>query len=78
MGNPADALGAVLSTSPGSATRASTTRTTCPRPRLRLRAAEIVEDLQAALGEFAAMADTLQQARDEGQSATGRKPHAAD
>ncbi|GGW77912.1 hypothetical protein FHS32_000605 [Streptomyces albaduncus] len=32
-------------------------------------AAEIVEDLQAALEEFAAIAETLQQARGEGPTA---------
>jgi type I restriction enzyme M protein len=35
-------------------------------PAPEVLAAEIVEDLQAALGEFAAIAETLQQARGDG------------
>ena len=46
-------------------------------PAPEVLAAEIVEDLQAALEEFAAIAETLQQARGEG-SVEGAAVPAAD
>ncbi|MGP4009210.1 methyltransferase [Streptomyces sp. 4N124] len=47
-------------------------------PAPEVLAAEIVEDLQAALEEFAAIAETLQQARSEEHDAAAEEAYVAD